>query len=48
MAAPSEKLAASLTRLEELQKGGRRVFRSAELTRVHRERLVRNGFRRQT
>ena len=47
MAAPSEKLAASLTLLEELQKGGRRVFRSAELTRVHRERLVRNGFLRE-
>ena len=47
MAAPSEKLAASLTLLEALQKGGRRVFRSAELTRVHRERLVRNGFLRE-
>jgi len=47
MAAPSEKLAASLTLLEELQKGGRRVFRSRELTRVHRERLVRNGFLRE-
>ena len=47
MAAPSEKLAASLTRLEQLQKGGRRVFRSGELTRVHRERLVRNGYLRE-
>ena len=47
MAAPSEKLAASLALLEELRKGGRRVFRSAELTRVHRERLVRNGFLRE-
>ena len=47
MAAPSEKLAASLSLLEELQKGGRRVFRSRELTRVHRERLVRNGFLRE-
>ena len=47
MAAPSEKLAASLTRLEQLQKGGRRVFRSRELTRVHRERLVRNGYLRE-
>ena len=47
MATPSEKLAASLARLEELQKGERRVFRSAELTRVHRERLVRNGFLRE-
>ena len=47
MAAPSEKLAGSLSLLEELQKGGRRVFRSGELTRVHRERLVRNGFLRE-
>ena len=47
MAAPSEKLAASLTRLEQLQKGGRRVFRSGELTRVHRERLVRSGYLRE-
>ena len=47
MSSPSEKLAASLTLLEELQKGGRRVFRSRELTRVHRERLVRNGFLRE-
>ena len=47
MAAPSEKLAASLSLLEELHKGGRRVFRSRELTRVHRERLVRNGFVRE-
>jgi hypothetical protein len=41
---PNEKLAASLTALETLQKGGRRVFRSNELSRVHRERLLRNGF----
>ena len=47
MATPSEKLAASLSLLEELHKGGRRVFRSRELTRVHRERLVRNGFVRE-
>jgi len=44
MATPNEKLAASLAQLEKLQKGGRRVFRSAELTRVHRERLLQNGF----
>jgi len=44
MAAPHEKLAASLAALQELQKDGRRVFRSGELSRVHRERLVRNGF----
>lgn len=47
MATPNEKLATSLAHLEELQKGERRVFRSAELTRVHRERLVRNGFLRE-
>lgn len=47
MAAPHEKLAASLAELEKLQKTGRRVFRSSELKRVHRERLVRNGFLRE-
>ena len=47
MATPSEKLAASLRLFEELQKGGRRVFRSGQLTRVHRQRLVRNGFLRE-
>jgi len=47
MATPHEKLAASLAQLETLQKGGRRVFRSKELTRVDRERLVRNGFLRE-
>ena len=44
MAAPHEKLAESLDVLRALQKGGRRVFRSDELSRVHRERLVANGF----
>ena len=44
MATPNEKLAASLAQLRKLQGRGRRVFRSGELTRVHRERLVRNGF----
>ena len=47
MAKPNEKLAASLIRLENLQKGGRRVFRSIELTRVHRKRLLRNGYLQQ-
>lgn len=47
MGKPQEKLAASLAQLEKLQKGGRRVFRSGEVTRVHRERLVRNGFLRE-
>lgn len=44
MGGPGEKLAASLARLEELRREGRRVFRSRELSRTHRERLVRNGF----
>jgi len=44
MAAPNEKLAASLDALKALQQGGRRVFRSDDLSRVHRERLVANGF----
>jgi len=44
MATPNEKLADSLDELKALQTGGRRVFRSDELSRVHRERLVENGF----
>ncbi len=44
MATPNEKLAESLAKLKALQKGGRRVIRSNELSRVHRERLVANGF----
>jgi fido (protein-threonine AMPylation protein) len=44
MATPNEKLAESLDVLKSLQAGGRRVFRSDELSRVHRERLVENGF----
>jgi hypothetical protein len=44
MPAPHEKLAESLTALQTLQKGGRRVIRSSELSRVHRERLLKNGF----
>lgn len=47
MSTPNERLAASLDRLRRLQQDGRRVFRSAELTRVHRERLKKNGFLRE-
>ncbi len=47
MATPNEKLAASLAQLQKLQKGGKRIVRSAELTRTHRERLIRNGFLRE-
>jgi len=46
MPIPNEKLAESLTVLKQLQKGGRRVFRSQELSRTHRERLLSNGFLR--
>lgn len=44
MAAPSEKLAASLEALETLQAKGRVAIRSADLTRTHRQRLVEAGF----
>ena len=44
MSKPNEKLAESLSALHALQKGGRRVFESKELTRTYRERLLRNGF----
>ncbi|HXX73999.1 MAG TPA: hypothetical protein VEI50_02615, partial [Nitrospiraceae bacterium] len=44
MATPNEKLAESLDELKELQRGARRVFRSDDLSRVHRERLIANGF----
>ncbi len=47
MAAPSEKLAASLDVLRALQKKGTVAIRSADLPRVHRERLVRGGFLRE-
>lgn len=44
MAKPSEKLAESLGALHELQTQGTVAIRSADLTRTHRERLLRNGF----
>src|SRR2546421_6207957 len=44
MPSPNEKLAESLDVLKALQQGNRRVFRSEDLSRVHRERLVENGF----
>src|SRR5437660_10846672 len=44
MPSPNEKLAESLDELKALQEGNRRVFRSDDLSRVHRERLVENGF----
>ena len=39
-----EKLADSLDALRRLQKSGRRVFQSQELSRANRERLLKNGF----
>ena len=44
MATPNQKLAASLTILRTLQRGGQRVFQSQEFSRIHRERLMENGF----
>ena len=44
MAEPHEKLADALDALKALQAGERRVFQSKELSRAHRERLVKNGF----
>jgi fido (protein-threonine AMPylation protein) len=44
MATPSKKLAESLEVLKTLQEHGRIAIRSVELTRVHRERLVKEGF----
>ena len=44
MPAPNEKLAESLDALKGLQSNGRRVFKTDELSRVNRERLIENGF----
>jgi len=44
MATPSKKLAESLEVLKNLQEHGKIAIRSAEITRVHRERLVNGGF----
>jgi fido (protein-threonine AMPylation protein) len=44
VAKPAEKLAESLEALHELQARGAVAIRSAELSRTHRERLIRNGF----
>ena len=44
MATPSEKLAQSLEFLKGLQDKGNVAIRSADLSRVHRERLLKNGF----
>ena len=44
MASPSEKLAESLQALRNLQQAGVVAIRSSNLTRTHRERLIKNGF----
>jgi hypothetical protein len=44
MAAPNEKLAQSLAKLAQLQSQGARVIRSSQLSRTHRERLIKGGF----
>jgi len=44
MASPQEKLAGSLQVLRELQERGVIAVRSADLSRIHRERLVKSGF----
>src|SRR3984893_6916677 len=46
MAAPSAKLAQSLAVLKTLQEQGRVAIRTGELSRTHRERLLRTGFLR--
>lgn len=44
MATPASKLAESLQALRELQADGLVAIRAADISRVHRERLVQNGF----
>jgi fido (protein-threonine AMPylation protein) len=44
MPTPNQKLADSLEALRKLQADGRRVFRSKQLKRIDRERLLKNGF----
>lgn len=44
MVSPAEKLAQSLEKLQHLQDAGKIAIRSSDLTRIHRERLVKNGF----
>jgi hypothetical protein len=44
MAVPQEKLAESLEALRKLQGRGVVAIRAADLSRAHRERLLKNGF----
>lgn len=43
MATPQEKLSEALETLEALQDGGTVIIRSADLSRLHRERLLSNA-----
>ena len=47
MATPQERLAESLDALKELQDRGVAAIRAADLSRAHRERLLKNGFLRE-
>ena len=44
MASPSENLANSLSLFRALQNEGKSAIRASDLTRIHRERLIKNGF----
>jgi hypothetical protein len=44
MVSPAEKLAQSLEKLQKLQDADKVAIRSSDLSRIHRERLVKNGF----
>jgi hypothetical protein len=44
MATPADKLAESLAVLKDLQDAGRVALRASDMTRTHRERLVKAGF----
>ena len=47
MATPQEKLAESLEALKRLQESGGVAIRASDLSRGHRERLLKNGFLQQ-
>lgn len=47
MATPGEKLAASLEKLKVIQDQGLDAIKASNLTRGHRERLIKNGFIRE-
>jgi hypothetical protein len=47
MATPGEKLAESLEKLKDLQERGIVGIKASDLSRVHKERLIENGFIRE-